>query len=150
MIFPFSIKYTKQLKSKVAPADTKKVMTFIEAYISKRTGQDIVIEENNITFRTSLFRGWSTNILAPIEKGKFKLLDKDGNSILTYEFFMYRLFIIVSFMSIAAGVTLHKVWFGLGCFVWLGGMNWITALIRQHSMLGDIAKSIDTQKEIQF
>jgi len=46
-------------------------------------------------------------------------------------------------MSIVMGTVSHQPWFGVLCFAWLGGMNWLVAIIRHRNMLGDIATGID-------
>ena len=78
-----------------------------------------------------------------IEKGKFNLIDNGNESVLTYEFFMYRTFAIVALMSVVMGTVSQQPWFGVVCFAWLGGMNWLIAIIRHRNMLGDIAGGID-------
>lgn len=144
MVFPFTIKYSKQLKEKVSPSDIQNVLSYIEDFITKKTGEDITIDKNELTFKSSFFRmRWSSNIMGVIEKGKFNLIDNGNESILTYEFFMYRTFAIVAVMSVFMGITSQQPWVGFFCFTWLGGMNWLTAIIRHRNMLNDIAGGID-------
>lgn len=78
-----------------------------------------------------------------IEKGKFNLIDNGNESVLTYEFFMYRTFAIVAVMSVVMGTVSQQPWFGVVCFAWLGGMNWLIAIIRHRNMLVDIVGGID-------
>ena len=145
MIFPFTIKYSKRLKEKVSAADSNRAMTYIEDFITKKTAEDITIEGNELTFKSGFFRmRWNTNIMVAIEKGKFNLIDNGNESVLTYEFFMYRIFAIVAVMSVFMGTASQQPWFGVLCFAWLGGMNWLVAIVRHRSMLGDIAKGIDS------
>lgn len=145
MIFPFSIKYTKRLKNKVAPDDIDKTMRFIEDFISKKSGEDIKIEGNILTFIKTLSGStWRTNILEPTEKGEFVLLNTEDNSFLTYEFFMYHLFIMVTLASVFIAAVSYNVWYGIACFTWLGVMNWIIVLIRHYLMFGEIVEGIDS------
>lgn len=90
-------------------------------------------------------QGHSFDILGPIEKGEFKITQGNGGIVLTYEFFMFRLFIIVAIMSLAVGLGTKELNNGLMCFAWLGGMNWLIALIRHRLMLVDIANEIDSE-----
>jgi hypothetical protein len=144
MIFPFTIKFSKRLKEKVSAADIDIAMTYIKKFIIKKTAEDIIIDRNELTFKSGFFRmRWSTNIMGTIEKGKFNLIEDGNESVLTYEFFMYRIFTIVAVISIFMGTISHQPWLGVICFVWLGIMNWVIAIIRHRNMLGDIATGID-------
>jgi hypothetical protein len=144
MVFPFTIKYSKRLKEKVSSSDTEKVLSYIGDFITKKTGEDIIIDKNELTFKSGFFRmRWSSNIMGVIEKGKFNLIDNGNENVLTYEFFMYRIFAIVAVMSIVMGIVSQQPWFGVVCFAWVGGMNWLVAIIRHRNMLGDIAGGID-------
>lgn len=144
MAFPFSIKYTKQLKHTVNASDMHKVLNHIAGFITNKTGEDINIQDNQLTFKSRFFRmRWNTNIMAPIEKGAFTIISDEAKTILIYEIFMYRLFIIVSIMSVVMATVSQQIWFGVLCFFWLGGMNWIIARSRHRNMLNDIANGID-------
>lgn len=145
MIFPFSIKYTVELVESFTAKDNKKTLEFIEEYILKKTGEDIVVEENKLTFKTRFFsfkRGKS-NILAPIEKGVFVIVAKGDRTLLTYEFYMFRLFVIVTIMSIFTTIFSQKIGDGVYLFLWLGGLNWIITIIRHKRMLNEIKSEIN-------
>ena len=145
MTFPFSIKYSARLNDNFASNRKIDAFEFIEAFITKKTGDDIVIENDKLTFKSKFFK-WrrNTNILVPIEKGVFTIIDKGDRTILTYEFYMYRLFISVTIMSAFMAIVSQEVWFGIFCFFWLGGMNWLIAIIRHKMMLNKITKEIDS------
>ena len=145
MTFPFSIKYSARLSDSFASDRNKEALEFIEDFITKKTGDDIIIENDKLTFKSKFFKSgrWNTNILVPIEKGVFNIIEKGGKTILTYEFYMYHLFITVTIMSAFMATVSQQVWFGILCFLWLGGMNWLTAIIRHKMMLNEIAKEID-------
>ncbi|KQT17106.1 hypothetical protein ASG31_12210 [Chryseobacterium sp. Leaf404] len=66
-------------------------LEFIEQFITKKTGEDIIIKDNKLTFKSKFFKWgrWNGNILIPIEKGTFKIVDQGNRTILTYEFYMY-------------------------------------------------------------
>jgi hypothetical protein len=145
MTFPFSIKYSAKLHENYTSDRNKETLEFIEDFITQKTGDDIVIEDNKLTFKSKFFKWgrWNTNILVPIEKGVFTIIGKGDGTILTYEFYMYHLFIAVTIMSIFMATVSQQVWVGIVCFLWLGGMNWLTAIIRHKMMLREIAKKID-------
>ncbi len=145
MIFPFSIKYSARLSDNFDKDRNKETLKYIEDFITKKTADDIVIEDEKLTFKSNFFRArWNTNVLGPIERGVFTIIDKGDKTILTYEFFMYRLFIIVTIMSVFVGTASKGVSIGILCFLWLGGMNWLIAIIRHKRMLKEIVKGIDS------
>jgi len=145
MTFPFSIKYSVRLGDTFTSERNKETLEFIEKFMIEKTGEEIVIDDNKLTFKSKFFkRGrWNTNILATIEKGVFIIVDKGDRTILTYEFYMYHLFIAVTIMSAIMATVFQQVWFGIICFLWLGGMNWLIAIFRHKMMLTEIAKEID-------
>jgi hypothetical protein len=145
MTFPFSIKYSTQLGNNFASDRNKETLEFIEDFITKKTGDDIVIEDNKLTFKSKFFKWgrWNTNILVPIEKGVFIIVEKGDRTLLKYEFYMYHLFIGVIIMSIFMATVSQQFWVGIICFLWVGGMNWLIAIIRHKMMLNKITKEID-------
>jgi hypothetical protein len=145
MTFPFSIKYSARLNDNFQCDKNKQALEFIKEYILNKTGDDIIIETNTLTFKSKFFNWnrWNTNILAPIEKGVFIIVDNGDRTLLTYEFYMYHLFIKVSIMSVFIAIVSQQIWIGILCFLWLGGMNWLTTIIRHKIMLKEIVKKID-------
>lgn len=145
MTFPFSIRYSARLNGNFANDRNKEALDFIEDFITKKTAEDIVIDENKLTFKSKFFKWgrWNTNILVPIEKGIFIIVDKGDKTILTYEFYMYHLFIAVTIMSAFMATVSQQVWVGILFFLWVGGMNWLTAIIRHKMMLTEIAKEVE-------
>ncbi len=141
MFFPFSIKYQKSLKGELTNEDKIKAINYIESFIRNKKGNIKSVSENEMSFKTSLFKGHSFDILGPIEKGKFCITQKN---VLTYEFFMYRLFVIVTIMSVFVVLITKDMYDGIMCFAWLGGMNWFIALIRHRLMLVSITYEINS------
>jgi hypothetical protein len=141
MIFPFTIKYSVQLSDNFPSNSNKETLEFIKEYIIKRKGDNIVIENNRLTFKSKTSSKW--DILSTIDKGIFNIQNNEGKIILTYEFFMYQLFIMVTIMSIMMMVVAQDIWFAKVGFLWLGGMNWLVTIIRHKSMLTDIKKAIE-------
>jgi len=144
MFFPFSIKYSKRLENKISADKTDKATQFIKEFLANKSAEDIQINARQITFKASMFGPrWKTNIMVPIERGEFTLSDKDDYSIITYQFNMYRLFIIVTIMSIVFTIGSKEIFVGVMCFGWLGGMNWLVAIIRHRLMLVNIVNGLD-------
>ena len=146
MTFPFSIKYSARLNNHFSIDRKEETFKFIEDFITNKTGDEIIIEGDKLTFKSKFFKDrWNTNILVPIEKGVFIIIDKGDRYILTYEFYMYHLFIAVTIMSTFIAIFSQQVWVGILCFLWLCGMNWLIAIIRHKMMLNEITKEINNQ-----
>ena len=108
-----------------------------------KPAKDIVIEDNSLSFKAgSAWSNW--NIMQTIDRGVFRLEEKEGDVILTYEFFMYKLFIYTSIMALAMGIVSQKIWAGVGAFLWLCGMNWIIGVMRHRGLLDELAADIDS------
>ncbi|HYG39526.1 MAG TPA: hypothetical protein VD908_12940 [Cytophagales bacterium] len=121
------------------------VMTYIRDFIEKKSADDIVVEGSKLTFKSKFFKAgrWNTNILVPIEKGEFNIVKKGDKTFLTYEFFMYHLFIGTLLIALFFSAISGHIWIGLFFFIWLCGMNWITAIFRHKSMHKKITLEID-------
>jgi hypothetical protein len=144
MAFPFTIKYSGLLNEHFSTDDTQDVMLSVEAYIQKKNGEDITIQDNQLTFTTSFFSGTSWSILSTIEKGIFRIETSNGRSNLNYEFSMYRLLIIAILMSSVFGILSKDFLTGLGCFAAVGGINWLIAIARHRGMIDEIVDSSNT------
>jgi hypothetical protein len=83
----------------------------------------------------------------PIEKGKFVIVSDGNREHLTYEFSMYRLILVALVGSIFLGIVGSDISMGLIFFGFLGGLNWIIALIRQGLMLNKILKDYQNIKK---
>lgn len=142
MPFPFSVKYSITLKGKIAPENYPKILEHIRTFIIDKPAKDIIIENNKLSFKPGTYY-WNWNIMVSIEKGIFSIIEKEDHVILTYEFFMYHLFIATGIMSVIAGILTQILWIPIAAFLWLGGMNWFLALIRHKSMLEDLASEIN-------
>ena len=57
MTFPFSIKYSAQLDENYASDRNKETLEFIEDFITQKTGDDIVIKDNKLTFSLNFSNG---------------------------------------------------------------------------------------------
>ncbi len=99
MPFPISIKYKRTFTKKIDPETYSAILHNIENFILPKPAKDIVIEGNKLNFKPGAgFSNW--NIMGAIDKGSFELTEKNGRVTLTYEIFMYRLFIVVPIMSV--------------------------------------------------
>lgn len=145
MFIPFSIKFTSAFSSDFKPEKKAAILQYLHDFMLSKKADDIVIEEDRLSFRSKFFK-WgrlNTNILVPIERGIFVIRQENGNTVLTYEFFMYHLFIAVTLMSVLMALVSQQVRFGIICFAWLGGMNWLIALIRHRMMFTAIVRGVE-------
>ncbi len=146
MIFPFSIKCKRKFKEIISSEDFDTVMSYIQDYIDAKTCENTTVNGLTLTYKTGSFRNkWNTDILATVERGKFELINVESENILTYEFFMYHLFLGAFLISIIFGLFSSEIWTGVFCFAWLGGMNWLIATIRHRLMLRDIVLEIENR-----
>lgn len=145
MPFPISIKYKRTFTKKIDPETYSAILHNIENFILPKPAKDIVIEGNKLNFKPGAgFSNW--NIMGAIDKGSFELTEKNGRVTLTYEIFMYRLFIVVPIMSVFfALVPETTIWAGVGCLLWLGGMNWIIGYVRHQSLFNELVQELDLE-----
>jgi hypothetical protein len=143
MIFPFSFKYSRKLADSMLISDKELLLNHIAEFLENKKARNIRISGNQLEFSTSVFEiGWTINwnVIMPIEKGKFVIVSDGIREHLTYEFSMYRLILVALGGSIFLGIAGSDIFMGLIFFGFLGGLNWIIALIRQGLMLNKIIK----------
>jgi hypothetical protein len=143
MIFPFSFKYSRKLADSMLISDKELLLNHIAEFLENKKARNIRISGNQLEFSTSVFEiGWTINwnVIMPIEKGKFVIVSDGIREHLTYEFSMYRLILVALVGSIFLGIAGSDIFMGLIFFGFLGGLNWIIALIRQGLMLNKIIK----------
>jgi hypothetical protein len=154
MAFPFSIKYLAQLEHYLSVEKNEKVLLFIQDFIAKETAEDIVLEDDKLTFKSKFFnsnreRG---NVFMSIDKGEFVLVKERGKTVLSYTFYMHNLFISTFIMSVIMGIFVQvtsneidmAVFVSIICFLWLCGGNWLTAKFKNKKMFQEILTAVNT------
>jgi hypothetical protein len=111
MFLPFSIKYSKSLQHKFVDSDKQKAMKYIRDFITQKSAMDISMEENRLVYRSSFFSIWSTNVFSTVEKGEFTFIEYGDETILAYEFYMYRLLISIIIICALATAASKEIWF---------------------------------------
>jgi hypothetical protein len=150
MIFPFSFRYSRKLADSMLISDKELLLNHIAEFLENKKARNVRVSGNQLEFSTSLFEiGWGINwnVLMPIEKGKFAIVSDGDREHLTYEFSMYRLILVALVGSILLGIAGSDISMGLIFFVFLGGLNWIIAFIRQRLMLNIILKDFQCVKK---
>ncbi|WP_316834458.1 hypothetical protein [Pedobacter nutrimenti] len=143
MPFPFSIKYTTPLEGKVNPEDYPLILKQISDFIIPKPAKDIVIENNGLRFNPgSSPSRW--NLMNPIDRGTFLLNGKEGQTALSYEFFMYKHFIYTSIIAAVIGLGSQRIWVGIIVFLWVCGFRWLIALAKHKDMFDELVKKINS------
>jgi hypothetical protein len=143
-MFPFSVRYTQKFKKKVPVSVTDEIMTYIKDFFVQKNGVDIVVDGNILTYKSGFFKNrWVHDILLPVDNGSFELEFQEGDCRLTYEFYMYRLFIIPILMSGYIAISSHNYLFAFISFTVLAFIGWIIVIIRHRLMLGEIIFDIE-------
>jgi hypothetical protein len=152
MIFPFSVKFTARLRSDFTLDRTSKALDTISAVIASKKGEKITIENNKLSFKSPFDKryAWRNNILLTIDKGEFVVSQKAGRVVISYEFYLYRLFILTGVMAILFALN-EKKFDGLVLSVLcIGVLNWLLVLVRHRIMLNDIINEINEFMDYSF
>ncbi|QNE39421.1 hypothetical protein F1C16_07565 [Hymenobacter sp. NBH84] len=143
-MFPFSISYSVQLTRNITLDEYESVLKYVKEFIEKKTADDIIIWENGLEFKSRLLKWRSrNNIMSAIDKGEFYILSKEGKTFISYKIYMY--FLLLSALVFAGLVEALTKNIALSVFViiFMGGLNWLIAVIRHRYMLNDLKKRID-------
>ena len=145
-MFPFTVRYSRKFNKKISLFQGEEIMSYIKDFILKRKGEDIVIEGNKLSFNVGfLTYSWLYNVLVPLNGGTFNLEFNDEGCLLKYEFSTYKLFIYNAAISLVVGITSYNFYILLFVFLIMSLGWWLTTLIRQSLMLGEIVFDIEVQ-----
>jgi hypothetical protein len=142
MAFPFSVKYSNKLEGDISEEDYSAIFSIISNILINKPAKDIVLNGDQLQYRPGNYVGRG-NIMEPIDKGVFTLVKQGDRSIITYEFFMYKMLAITFAMGIFFGLFSKLVWVGVASFLWLGGMNWLIGIMRHSGMFDEITSAIN-------
>lgn len=81
--------------------------------------------------------------MVPIDKGYIKI-ERNLNE-LKYSFSVIRTFYISTAMALFSGLISQTYWIGIVFFLWLFGMNWIIALIRQNQFANKLKRMLNNK-----
>ncbi len=142
MPFPFTIEYSRTIQRSISAEKYPEILKHISEILAPKPAKDFLIENNTLKFKPG-FSFWNWNIMATIDRGRFTITEKTDGIVLTYEFFMYKLFIFSSIAALFFGIASQMILAGVGAFFGFCGMNWIIALVRHGSMFNEIANEVD-------
>jgi len=141
-MFPFSIRYSSDTAISAATCEPEKVFRDIRSFLEQKSTRKIEINNNSLSFKSASRSSW--NLMSPIDRGLFEVKEIDGYLTVSYEFFMYQLFIFSSAAAVIMGLVSKNGYWGFFIFCWIGGMNWIIALIRQRALLDNVISYISS------
>jgi hypothetical protein len=143
-MFPFSLRFTQKFKKKVPVSLTDEIMTYIKDFILQIDGENIIVEGNILTYKSGFFKNrWVHEILVPVDSGSFDLEFQEGNCLLTYEFYLYRMFLVPLLMALYVGISSHNYLFAIIFFAALAFPVWLITIIRHRLMLGEVIMDIE-------
>jgi hypothetical protein len=143
-MFPFYIKLKKTISISSLGADYRnEILEFFEVELNERKADNLKIEENVLIFRNHFFKLNNLNIMAPIDKGEVKVQEASKNFVKVQYQFSLRITLLFGAIAGFSFFLISKEWnVGLFAFLWLGGMNWLTAAIRHYIMFNDLIKKL--------
>jgi len=145
VMFPFSIKYSAQLSGNITSNEYELVLNYIKEFVEKKTADDVIVWENGLEFKSRLFRWRSrNNIMSSIDKGEFYILNKENRTILIYEIYMYFLLLSALGFAVIIGIITRNSALSAFVLLFMGGLNWLVAIIRHKYMLSALKKKINT------
>lgn len=146
MIFPFSVRFKRSLKTIVTPDNKEQKFQYIGKSILRDKADNIVVEDLSVSYKGST-SNWRGSLFGSVDNGVFNLLHKNNSWLLHYQINMRKLFIGTSILSVIMGAfaiaNSGPWWLGIAAFLWLCGANWITSFIRHGAVATDIAAGID-------
>jgi hypothetical protein len=142
MAFPFTIKHTKTLKQKLSKDEKEIAFEYIEKFLKDKSARNVFPTYDGLVYKGST-SWYNWNILRAVDKGEFIIFDNDETSVLSYEFFMYKLLIFSTFAGAFFWIVSGEYLVGLGAILWLGGMNWLINLARHGGMFDEIEEGIN-------
>ena len=146
MIFPFTIKYQKHIDIQTSDDNAEQVMKSIKDFIKEKNVDIVTSNKTKLIFKPAFFSRNLWSIYASIERGEFNIIPEKDKYKLSYEFFMFKFFIIISIISALMWFVFKEIEMVFMGFAWLGGMSWFVAIIGQRLMFLGIIKRIRNLK----
>jgi hypothetical protein len=146
MTFPFSVCFSRSLKTIITADNKEQILQYIEKSILEDKADNVIVEDMAINYKGST-SNWRGSLFGSIDNGVFYLIYEKNTWFLKYQINMLQLFIITAMMSTFIGVYDQvnggEWWIGIVAFLWLCGANWVTIVLRHASVAADIAWGID-------
>jgi hypothetical protein len=139
---PFKYKFSTEINRPINENGYAKEIQVVKEYIDERKGNIILKNNYELTFRGSHSK-WRGNICSTVETGRFTISEREGKLSLIYRIQIDPPMVYLTAIGLTFLIAFHQVWFIGMPFIWLGGMNWITALTRNNSMMYNIAFEIN-------
>ncbi|MVN23515.1 hypothetical protein [Mucilaginibacter arboris] len=133
-------KFSAGLDRPINSCGYPKEIQVLKDYIDEKKGNIVLINESELIFKGG-YSPWRGNICKFIKEGKFNIREKNQKLFLEYRIQIDKLIIYIRLFGIGLGIFLD--WKVSVPFVWVGGMNWILAIIRNNSMVDNIAGEIN-------
>jgi hypothetical protein len=146
MIFPFSVRFNRSLKSIITSDNKERILQHIKKSILEDKADNVVVEDMSVNYKGSTFNG-RVSLFGSVDSGIFCLVYKNNSWFLSYQIDMRKLFIFSTILSTIMGVFIlannGPWWVGIASFFWLCGANWVIISIRHGVVVTDIATGID-------
>ncbi|MDB5190712.1 MAG: hypothetical protein JWQ96_275 [Segetibacter sp.] len=121
----------------------ERILSIIKNFILNKGGEDVAIGRNTLSYRSPFFPSkLLNNYLVQVEKGNFTIIQNPKGVFLSYQFDMYRLFLLGIIFSVATGVMIETFWIAILFFLFLVVFNWALAIMRHRDMLEAIVREI--------
>lgn len=118
-------------------------MNAINTFIRSKSISKIVIDKNTLSFKSDLFElnnNW--NVFVFVNEGKITLETYESYSLLSYDFSMFRLYILSAVMSIVMGLLLMSLYTFITWILFLGVLNYLLTIFRQKRIFKKIVRDI--------
>lgn len=139
---PFKYKFSTAISRPINENGYAKEIQVVKEYIDERKGNIILKNNYELTFKGS-YSKWRGDICTTVETGSFTISEKGGKLNLVYRIQIDPAMVYLTAIGLTFLIIFHQAWFIGMPFIWLGGVNWITTLTRNNSMMYNIAFEID-------
>ncbi len=148
-MFPLLVKYNKEIElNNPEKQTTNGILVCFAEKLAKKKADNIKVEEHRLTFKNNLLRLTSNwNIMLPVDYGEITIKNNSSNKIkIRYTISLRRILLIVAIISFIIYGSSKSLNNGLIAFGWLGGMNWIIAVIRHRILFNNLIYDIQEWK----
>jgi hypothetical protein len=135
IMLPFTVKYTSKLSKPISNsrnlntlAFVRKVLLLLKANITYATDSELRYKGSSKMFVSN----W--DITTSIDRGTFKIEEKDGQIIIVYEIVLNNTVIFATIFSFISYLATQTIWARIMCLLWLGGMNLMISCFRHKSL----------------
>ncbi len=147
-MFPFKVRYDRTIRAFIDPEKFSELLDFSGNLLSKEGADYFSREGNRLKFENRLFKlTWNWELMVPIGAGFVEIKEGQNNNIkIRYSITLTRVWALSVIAAFIIWISNKDIIWSLVAIGFLGGLNWIIAVIRHWVFFYEMTNTIIKNK----